>query len=201
MRRRSRVLNVAAIHAAASSPLAVARRLGLDVANASRSRRTVRVRCPWHEDYHPSCDLTEREGRVVAYCRSCGEGGDVLSLVAALEGLDPSRHFKEVAHAAADIFGVQLADDFAPVQRDPVVDLMMALDASADRWVAGRPLLALDERLLESASPSDLAQAHAALRAAGDRAAADRDRADLELDAVGDLLESRGALKASWWEP
>lgn len=101
-------------------PHGVARLLGLQVAKGTSARsRVVRVLCPWHSDRSPSCDLTLRDGSVVGYCRSCSQGGDVLSLIAAVEGLDPRRDFRAVVTRAAELAGVEIQDDRRPAQPRP----------------------------------------------------------------------------------
>ena len=97
-------------------PHGVARLLGLHVAKGTSGRaRVVRVLCPWHSDKGPSCDLTVRDGALVARCRSCNMGGDILSLVALHEGLDYRRDFPAVLQAAAELGGVDLGAHHVPV--------------------------------------------------------------------------------------
>lgn len=192
------MLNVDAIHAATPSPVEVARRLGLETTKVTR--RSVRVRCPWHRDENPSCDLSIRDGRLVAYCRSCGEGGDLFSLVAAVEGLDPKRHFRDVVRAAADLVGVQIADDDAkPRERDPISDLAIALDAAAASWFRSGRILARDAEAIEWADPKNLREAHRLLVKADELRRKERDDVDARLELVGDILERSGAL--DWIEP
>jgi hypothetical protein len=147
------VVRVEPLLAAVPGPLALARLLGLEVARGARAHR-AKVRCPWHADAHPSCVITVREGRVVAYCQACKQGGDVFHLVGAVRGLDATRGFRAVAQELADLLGVDLEVD--QVERstapppDPREVLADVLDALADRWLDGLDLQPADELELES---------------------------------------------------
>jgi DNA primase len=66
-----------------TSILAVARRLGLG--NPEPCGREWKVRCPFHDDDHPSLGLNDEDG--VWFCHPCGEGGDTITLVERVEGL------------------------------------------------------------------------------------------------------------------
>jgi pyruvate/2-oxoglutarate dehydrogenase complex dihydrolipoamide acyltransferase (E2) component len=111
---------------ALASPYSAARLLGLTVAKGATPRsRSVRVVCPWHGDRNPSCDVTIRRGRMVAYCRSCNTGGDVLDIVAAIEGLDVKNDFRRVLERAAAIVGVELTREEPNAPR-PVTPLDVA---------------------------------------------------------------------------
>lgn len=147
------------IKQAAPDPLSLARRLGLDIARGARPDR-VRVKCPWHNEKHASCALSVRDGHVVAHCFSCGSGGDLLALVAAVHGLDTRHDFRRVAAIAADLVGVSLEADARPVARKKVsgVELLaMRIDAAAEDWLAGRP--ARVDLVVESASSTRIVEA------------------------------------------
>ena len=47
--------------------------------------RSGMIRCPFHEDHHPSMKLNDR----YFFCFGCGATGDVVELVSRLLGLDP----------------------------------------------------------------------------------------------------------------
>lgn len=186
-------IDVGAIHAATPSPVEVARRLGMRIARAS-ARDRARVGCPWHHDNDPSCDLAIKDGRLVAICRSCGNGGDLFALVAAVDGLDPRRDFRAVAEHAAELVGVSLSEGAAfahpPKQRDPHSDLVMAIDQSADRWLRGcgeregEPVvLPRDAEIIRGASNEELEEAMADLREID----AIHAEADAELERLADL--------------
>jgi CHC2 zinc finger len=101
-------------------PHGVARALRLEVAKGtSSSARTIRVLCPWHSERSASCGLTVRDGRLVAHCQACKQGGDVLSLIAAVEGLDPRRDFRACVARAAEIAGVELEERSGRAPRQP----------------------------------------------------------------------------------
>ena len=101
---------------ALSDPAAVARRLGLDTRGADRREQRqggggVFVCCPWHAEKHPSCSLTRGgDGTLRAHCFTCGGGGDVFSLVAAVRSLDVARDFRAVLKEAAEIAGVDVQE-------------------------------------------------------------------------------------------
>lgn len=94
-------------------PIGVAESLGLGD-GARRQARGVMIRCPWHIERTPSCSITlGPDGALRAHCFGCGQGGDVLHLVAAARGLDTDRDFKRVLHEAAELAGAPL-DDSGP---------------------------------------------------------------------------------------
>lgn len=136
------MIDVDNINRAAPAPLDLARRLGMQVAPGAR-RDVVRVVCPWHQDEHPSCSLSVREGRLVAYCHACRSGGDLLALVAAVHGLDHRHDFRRVAELAAELVGVALESGrLTPARRArPAVDaLAFRIDVSANDWLGGRDI-------------------------------------------------------------
>src|SRR6266516_31050 len=53
-------------------------------------RTSFVTRCPLpdHEDRHPSCSMTLRDGHWLICCHGCGFGGDGIDLLAALDGTD-----------------------------------------------------------------------------------------------------------------
>ena len=51
------------------------------------------VRCPFHDDRHPSLKLNE----VYFYCFGCGATGDVINLTARLFALSPYEAAKKLA--------------------------------------------------------------------------------------------------------
>jgi len=145
------------IHSAAPAPLDLVERLGLHVARGSKTNRAI-VLCPWHNEKNPSCVVTERDGRVVAYCHSCRAGGDLLSLVAAVHGTDVRSDFARVLELAAEVVGV------APLNkpnRKPVTDesdywiqLAEHIERGADDWLAGRDIR--PDELVENAAIGDI---------------------------------------------
>ena len=58
---------------------------------------SARVRCPWHDERTGSCSRERRpDGTIRVRCFGCRASGDVLSLVAAVHGLDVRRDFVRV---------------------------------------------------------------------------------------------------------
>ena len=88
-------------------PARLASALGL---KATTRGKVTRFPCPVHGGRDPNCELTDRDGRLLYICRSAcgGAGGDALSLIAAVEGLDPRRDFRAVLDRAAELAGVTL---------------------------------------------------------------------------------------------
>lgn len=196
------MIDVDAIHraAAALGPEGFADRLGLEVGR-QRLRDGLLVCCPWHAERRPSCGITERDGRIVAYCHSCHEGGDAITLVAALEGLDHRREFRRVAERAAEILGVALEEELPrPARRrrrvDPAISLAVTIDRLAAEWLAGRDITRSeqrpwprpeDEAVLAGASPDEISEAFDDLREL-DTMNAERDQ---ELERLADEYEAR----------
>ncbi len=171
---RGMTIDLDAIRGAGMGPLAFVIALGMRPSRGARPDR-VRVLCPVHQEKVPSCDVGVRQGRIAWICRSCGEGGDVFALVAAVRGLDARRDFRRVVLETAEVVGVQV-DDGAPVRRrrrrDPIVDLALAIDRAADDWIAGR--VVRTDPMIGGASADELCEALETLAAADDARAQDR---------------------------
>lgn len=69
--------------ALAKDIVAVAQRLGLQLKRAGANYRTL---CPFHDDHHPSLFISPRRNSYK--CFSCGQGGNVISLVMKLADKD-----------------------------------------------------------------------------------------------------------------
>lgn len=93
---------VDAIKRALSDPLHVAELLGLE---PRRDGHSVKIRCVWHAERSGSLDLAVREGVLLAHCHACGNGGDVLALVAAVRGIDIRADFPRVLRETAALAG------------------------------------------------------------------------------------------------
>lgn len=86
----------------------VCARLGLLGGKGSWVRQSngVIVRCPWHEEKTPSCSVRRGpDGTIQVRCHGCGVGGDVLSLVAQVNGLSTRSDFVSVLLATAELGG------------------------------------------------------------------------------------------------
>ncbi len=65
-----------------------------------------KVLCPWHSERTASCTIRlGPDGTLQARCHACGEGGDVLSLIAAVRGLPMPSGFRDVLLEAAHLAG------------------------------------------------------------------------------------------------
>jgi hypothetical protein len=134
-----------------TDPKAVTNRLGL---KSRRSSRGVQILCPVHGEKNPSCSVIRgREGTLQVTCFSCKWTGDVLALVAAVNGLDLRSDFREVLATTAELAGMHdearaVRDGKPPPERErppapvpeperdyPPADEVRAL------WETARPLL------------------------------------------------------------
>lgn len=149
-----------------TDPWLVVSHLGLSD-GARRQARGVMVRCPWHSERTPSCSVSVGPDETLrAHCFGCGRGGDVLSLVAAVRGLDERCGFVAVLQEAAALLG-QDAGRSMPPRRSlpstrPPVEEVRAL------WSAALPVCEVPElarrllaRRLDPATLTDLDLARA----------------------------------------
>jgi hypothetical protein len=109
---------VAEIRRSLVDPTCVVEWLGLGD-GAQRQSSGLSIRCPVHAEKTPSCSVTRGpDGTLRVKCFGCDWTGDVLSLVAAVRGLDTRRDFREVLIAAAEMGGLhQLADELRGAAR------------------------------------------------------------------------------------
>lgn len=132
------------------SPLAIVTGLGLELGRGSRDELVLFI-CPDHKDRKPSARGVRKDGAFVWTCGACGAGGDILTLVASVRGLDPRSNFRQVVQAAADLVGVTI-DQGQPrrptktTPRDIVIELAQYIDRGAEDWLAGRDPKAPDPR-------------------------------------------------------
>ncbi|MCK6587100.1 MAG: CHC2 zinc finger domain-containing protein [Polyangiaceae bacterium] len=92
-------------------PARVAEMLGLKIGR-QRQRGGVFVGCPWHGEKTPSCSITVGDdGTLRAHCFGCKETGDVLSLIAAVNGYDLRADFPRILEEGARLAGIRLEDD------------------------------------------------------------------------------------------
>jgi DNA primase len=110
MRRSDLPDDAAAVRRSLTDPRALAEALGLTVGR-ERLRGAVKVLCPWHAERTPSCVVRlGSDGTIAVKCHGCGAGGDALSLVAIVRGLDTRRDFAVVLAEAAGIAGIALGE-------------------------------------------------------------------------------------------
>jgi len=185
------VIDIDTLHRA-TTPLGAARALGLRPAPGTPAH-APRVLCPAHDDSRPSCIVTVKQARIVWHCHACHEGGDLVTLAAAVWGLDHRRQFCAIVDRLADLLGASL--DARPSDRPraaaPAADLALAIDAMADDHIAGRRLRPSDVARVEAATPAAISYA---LRALARAEAAQRDHEaalDDELDRLADVYQHR----------
>lgn len=184
----------------------LARRLGLELAPRPRTASRVMVACPWHHERTPSCSIVRRDGRVLAHCHGCHEGGDLLDLVAAVHGLDVRRSFPRVLEVTAQLLGVDLPEQQPRRSRrqrpDPAVLSADALERLAEGVLSGRETSPRAERDLWGACLLRLRRDRGATvggvlcEALRDLAALDARTAHRDpLEAAVDALEASGELR------
>lgn len=122
----------------------VCRRLGLDEGAKPQGRGLI-IRCPWHADKTPSCSVREAaDGTLSVHCFACDHRGDVLDLVAVVNGIDCQREFRRVLRLASDLAGSALEDPRPrqhPVRRPEVRGDYPPFDEVAKLWASCRPVL------------------------------------------------------------
>lgn len=136
------------IRSALASPQRVAKALGLKVHEDAGSY--VLVLCPVHAERSGSCSIHKREGGLGVKCWGCKWTGDVLTLVAAVEG---TTTFPETLARAAELAGMQDAADAIrggkpaperktrPVMAEPEPERDYPLPVEVSRfWATCRPV-------------------------------------------------------------
>lgn len=125
------MLEVAELRQQLRNPLAVCAALGL-VKGARRQPRGVTVLCPLHKEKSPSCSVTiGDDGTLRFHCFGCDAGGDVLTLIAAVRGLDLKAQFREVLEEGAAIAGVEGPSAIEARAAEPPAPRLDALSYSA----------------------------------------------------------------------
>lgn len=87
------------IKRALSDPLTVCRSLGFLAGPKGswvRQSQGILVRCPAHSEKTPSCSVQRKGSGLLWKCHGCDAGGDVLSFVATVRGLDVATEFRTV---------------------------------------------------------------------------------------------------------
>lgn len=174
------MIDTSAIHSSPVSPLEIARRLGLEVARGSRDEA---VKVKHHGEQTPSCSIQRKGGRVVWHCHGCGEGGDLIGLVADVHGINSRERFVEAAHLAASLVGVTLSGGQARApKKDPALALALAIENAADNYRAGRRVLPSDT--IEQADPLHILEALRTLADADALENEELDRREAELEVM-----------------
>lgn len=109
--------HAAELRQALDDPRRLCEALGLEIGR-QKQRDGIFVCCPWHKEKSPSCSVTIKDGTIRVHCFGCGVGGDALTLVAAVRGLDLRARFREVLVEAASIAGIRI-DDYGPTSPMP----------------------------------------------------------------------------------
>jgi CHC2 zinc finger len=104
---------VAEVRRALVDPTKVCEQLGIAKGARPQSRGGLTIRCPMHAEKTPSCSVSRgADGTIRVRCFGCGWSGDVLTLVAAVRGLDIRHDFHDVLRAASEVGDLyQLADE------------------------------------------------------------------------------------------
>lgn len=88
--------------------------------------------CPFHQDKHPSMQVSPDKG--IAYCFACSSGGDIFSFYQKIEGVDFKQALKDLAErTGVKIEGMKMD---APVQKDHKERIRECLEAAQNFFVA-----------------------------------------------------------------
>lgn len=112
-----------------TDPIQLVRALQL-TKGAKKTTKGATVRCPVHSEKSASCSVHRgKDGTIAVYCFGCGFGGDALSLIAAVHGLDVRANFKDVLLEAATLAGLHTVIDeingrakYTPRELPPLLD-------------------------------------------------------------------------------
>jgi hypothetical protein len=106
------------------------------------------VRCTFHADRTPSMSVRPGpDGTLQVRCFGCGAGGDALTLIAGVSGLDAQRDFRRVLEIAADLAGTDLqmlTSTRPPPTPTPIRDYPPAAEVAA-LWEASSPVTHVTE--------------------------------------------------------
>jgi DNA primase len=143
---RARVLvadDARRIREAAHDPYRVCDALGLLDEGRGRTwfadnDRSLRVRCPWHDERTGSCSVSVGpDGTIRVRCFGCPASGDVLSLVAAVHRLDVRRDFQRVLELAAEVAGVARPENASPSPRRAPAPIELRVEPERDDGTIG----------------------------------------------------------------
>jgi DNA primase len=73
----------------------------------TKKGRTFVTLCPFHNDTHPSLQVSPDKG--IAYCFACRKGGDIFSFYQEIEGVDFSQAIKDLAEKAGVTLPTRMA--------------------------------------------------------------------------------------------
>lgn len=94
------------------------------------------IRCPFHDDRNASCSVVSYPNGIGVKCHACGAKGDVLALIAKVNGLDPRADFARVLQ-----LGAELVEMVGPcVAANPVVTVRPEIHDAAKRLLEQYPL-------------------------------------------------------------
>ncbi len=174
----------------------------LETNNAGDERRAC---CPFHEDENPSFSINITDGKFHCHAASCGEKGNILDFVAAMEETDDLRKASEVI---SDICGI----DLAPPKRGKTkrVSRKRLADNSAE------PKKPVRTRRTKREKPADEADSEAADEATSQKNApldfkltldpeheygGSRDLTETDIERFEMGYCSRGTMKGRWCVP
>lgn len=84
--------------------------------------------CPFHQDTHPSMQVSPDKG--IAYCFACSKGGDIFSFYQEIEGIDFRQALKDLGEkTGVKVEGLKME---TPVQKDHKVRLRECLQAAQE---------------------------------------------------------------------
>lgn len=110
--------DVAHIKQRLSDPVQLCAALGL-TKGAKRQPSGLFILCPNHNERTPSCSVTSVPNGIRIRCFGCGFGGDALSLVALVNGLNVRNDFSSVLERAALIAGVHVDTRIEAINKVP----------------------------------------------------------------------------------
>ena len=75
------------------------------------------IKCPFHDDRHPSCEIDT--GKNLYHCYSCNAGGDVITFVAAKENLNTRENYDRIVKIIAEIANIPLPGPYTSTPERP----------------------------------------------------------------------------------
>lgn len=152
------------------------------------------IRCPEHDDRHPSCRLAPApNGGTLAHCPVCNIGWDHYGLFGAFHGL---RDFRDQLEALAARVGIS-PSTAGPTHRDPLPrrprrqHIGVRIDQEAERWLRGLDVKFTAEEADEIGAmrEGDIKSLMGALTAADLERREQQDQRDDELERLADAFD------------